>query len=126
MIISERQFFNDTKCYVCIHSSSPSINVLISNHVKKKTTDLYHGFYGKKIIFPCLLSVLQLQRAWKAMRWSEKLSLVLSIFRGIAFSSNMAVNKLKVSLFDQDTTISVILFLFSMLNLYLLYNDIKE
>lgn len=94
--------------------------------MKKKTTDLYHGFYGKKIIFPCLLSVLQLQRAWKAMRWSEKLSLVLSIFRGIAFSSNMAVNKLKVSLFDQDTTISVILFLFSMLNLYLLYNDIKE
>ncbi|XP_014513316.1 traB domain-containing protein isoform X3 [Vigna radiata var. radiata] len=39
---------------------------------------------------------ITLQRAWKAMRWSEKLSLVLSIFRGIAFSSNMAVNKLKL------------------------------
>ncbi|QCD76921.1 Pheromone shutdown [Vigna unguiculata] len=38
---------------------------------------------------------ITLQRAWKAMKWNEKLSLVLSIFRGIAFSSNISVNKLK-------------------------------
>jgi len=46
------------------------------------------------------------------MKWNEKLSLVLSIFRGIAFSSNISVNKLKVSLFDQDTTSLVYIIFF--------------
>ncbi|QCE08240.1 traB domain-containing protein [Vigna unguiculata] len=45
---------------------------------------------------------ITLQRAWKAMKWNEKLSLVLSIFRGIAFSSNISVNKLKEASSDDD------------------------
>ncbi|XP_020236839.1 traB domain-containing protein isoform X2 [Cajanus cajan] len=38
---------------------------------------------------------ITLQRAWKAMKWTEKLNLVLSIIRGISSSSNISVNKLK-------------------------------
>ncbi|CAJ1977102.1 unnamed protein product [Sphenostylis stenocarpa] len=38
---------------------------------------------------------ITLQRAWKTMKWIEKLSLVLSVFRGIASPSNSSVNKLK-------------------------------
>jgi len=68
----------------------------------------------KNHFFSSILSVSQLQRAWKAMKWIEKLSLVSSIFRGIASSSNISVNKLKVSLLDQHTTILVYI-IFSML-----------
>ncbi|RDX90630.1 TraB domain-containing protein, partial [Mucuna pruriens] len=46
---------------------------------------------------------ITLQRAWKAMKWSEKLSLVLSIIRGIASSSNISINKLKESSSKDDT-----------------------
>ncbi|TKY51257.1 TraB domain-containing protein [Spatholobus suberectus] len=39
---------------------------------------------------------ITLQRVWKAMKWNEKLSLMLSIIRGIASSSNISINKLKL------------------------------
>ncbi|KAK7357373.1 hypothetical protein VNO80_16658 [Phaseolus coccineus] len=45
---------------------------------------------------------ITLQRAWKAMKWIEKLSLVLTIFRGITSSSNISVNKLKEASSDDD------------------------
>ncbi|KAK7391120.1 hypothetical protein VNO78_19500 [Psophocarpus tetragonolobus] len=38
---------------------------------------------------------ITLQRAWEAMKWTEKLSLVLSIIRGITTSSSSSINKLK-------------------------------
>ncbi|XP_068490806.1 uncharacterized protein [Phaseolus vulgaris] len=45
---------------------------------------------------------ITLQRAWKAMKWIEKLNLVLTIFRGIASSSNISVNKLKLQEASRD------------------------
>ncbi|KAL2324497.1 hypothetical protein Fmac_023555 [Flemingia macrophylla] len=45
---------------------------------------------------------ITLQRAWKAMKWTEKLSLVSSIIRGIASSSNISVNKVKEASPDDD------------------------
>ncbi|KAL2995630.1 hypothetical protein AAZX31_10G226400 [Glycine max] len=46
---------------------------------------------------------ITLQRAWKAMKWTQKLSLVLSIIRGIASSSNSSINKLKEASSDDGT-----------------------
>lgn len=45
---------------------------------------------------------ITLQRAWKAMKWTEKLNLVLSIIRGISSSSNISVNKLKLQEASQN------------------------
>jgi len=96
-------------CFFQVHAIKTSLRYS-KPHEKKKTKyiNTYGGVYGEKNhVFPCLLPVLQLQRAWKAMKWIEKLNLVLTIFRGIASSSNISVNKLKVSLFDQHITILV-------------------
>ncbi|KAK7280001.1 hypothetical protein RJT34_25063 [Clitoria ternatea] len=46
---------------------------------------------------------ITLQRAWKAMKWTEKLSLVTSVIRGIASSSNISTNKLKEASSDDGT-----------------------
>ncbi|XP_027367025.1 traB domain-containing protein isoform X2 [Abrus precatorius] len=46
---------------------------------------------------------ITLQRAWKAMKWTEKLSLVISVIRGIASSSNISTNKLKEAGSDDGT-----------------------
>ncbi|KAK7343662.1 hypothetical protein VNO77_12578 [Canavalia gladiata] len=46
---------------------------------------------------------ITLQRAWKAMKWSEKLSLVISVVRVIASSSNIATKKLKEASSDDGT-----------------------
>jgi pheromone shutdown protein TraB len=41
---------------------------------------------------------LQLERAWNSLTWTEKLSLVTSVIRGITSSSDMSRNSLKVDL----------------------------
>jgi hypothetical protein len=45
-----------------------------------------------------LFVFLQLERAWNSLTWTEKLSLVTSVIRGITSSSDMSTNSLKVDL----------------------------
>ncbi|XP_061371703.1 uncharacterized protein LOC133314273 isoform X1 [Gastrolobium bilobum] len=39
---------------------------------------------------------ITLQRAWKALKWTDKLSLVISVVRGITSSSDISTNKLEL------------------------------
>ncbi|XP_041002694.1 traB domain-containing protein isoform X1 [Juglans microcarpa x Juglans regia] len=47
--------------------------------------------------------LLQLERAWNSLTWTEKLSLVTSVIRGITSSSDMSRNGLKESNSDDST-----------------------
>ncbi|KAI8014864.1 hypothetical protein LOK49_LG05G01455 [Camellia lanceoleosa] len=45
----------------------------------------------------------ELERAWNSLKWNEKLSLVLSVVRGITSSADMSRNNLKESSTDDST-----------------------
>ncbi|XP_061371705.1 uncharacterized protein LOC133314273 isoform X3 [Gastrolobium bilobum] len=46
---------------------------------------------------------ITLQRAWKALKWTDKLSLVISVVRGITSSSDISTNKLEEASTDDGT-----------------------
>ncbi|KAF5954214.1 hypothetical protein HYC85_007070 [Camellia sinensis] len=46
---------------------------------------------------------ITLERAWNSLKWNEKLSLVLSVVRGITSSADMSRNNLKESSTDDST-----------------------
>ncbi|KAK9292900.1 hypothetical protein L1049_020881 [Liquidambar formosana] len=46
---------------------------------------------------------ITLERAWNSLKWNEKLSLVISVVRGITSSSDMSGNNLKESSADDGT-----------------------
>ncbi|XP_004496611.1 uncharacterized protein [Cicer arietinum] len=46
---------------------------------------------------------ITLQRAWKALKWTEKLSLLIIVIRGITSSSDISTNKLEKASSDDGT-----------------------
>ncbi|KAL7247274.1 hypothetical protein ACSBR2_002234 [Camellia fascicularis] len=65
--------------------------VLLEKHLKKLELKYFWGID------------LTLERAWNSLKWNEKLSLVLSVVRGITSSADMSRNNLKESSTDDST-----------------------
>ncbi|XP_019442157.1 PREDICTED: traB domain-containing protein [Lupinus angustifolius] len=58
---------------------------------------------GSQIVLGDRPIEITLQRAWKALKWTEKLNLVISVIRGITSSSHISTNKLQEAGLDDDT-----------------------
>ncbi|XP_062152591.1 uncharacterized protein LOC133860934 isoform X1 [Alnus glutinosa] len=59
--------------------------------------------FGTQIVLGDRPIEITLERAWNSLTWTEKLSLVTSVIRGITSSSDMSRNSLKVRSSDDDT-----------------------